>query len=92
MCMNEAVEIWLVTTDHLEDGLWFPKESDYCVGMNLVAALAAELPVFVLAFVLMSNHVHFAFWRRRPMRSALSMSSNGGIPSIFTSDTVSLSY
>ena len=59
MGMNEAVEIWLVTTDNLEDGLWFPKESDYCVGMNLVAALAAELPVFVLAFVLMSNHVHF---------------------------------
>ena len=57
--MIEAVEIWLITTDHLEDGLWFPKESDYCVGMNLVAALAAELPVFVLAFVLMSNHVHF---------------------------------
>ncbi len=63
--MNEAVEIWLVTTDHLEDGLWFPKESDFIAGMNLVAALAAEFPVFILAFILMSNHVHFVLMATR---------------------------
>lgn len=63
--MKEAVEIWLVTTDHLEDGLWFPKESDFIVGMNLAAALAADMPVLVLAFVLMSNHVHFVLLATR---------------------------
>lgn len=57
--MNEAVKIWLVTTDHLEDGLWFPEEADFKAGMNYVAVLAAEESVSVLAFVLMSNHVHF---------------------------------
>ena len=65
VCMNEAVEIWLVTTDHLEDGLWFPEESDFIAGMNLVAALAADLPVFVLSFILMSNHVHFVLLATR---------------------------
>lgn len=63
--MEEAVEIWLVTTDHLEDGLWFPEESDFIVGMNLVAALAAEFMGFVLAFILMSNHVHFVLLATR---------------------------
>ena len=63
--MKEEVEIWLVTTDHLEDGLWFPKESDFIVGMNLAAAVAADMPVFVLAFVLMSNHVHFVLLATR---------------------------
>ena len=51
--------IWLVTTDHLEDGLWFPEEADFKAGMNYVAVLAAEESVSILAFVLMSNHVHF---------------------------------
>jgi len=63
--MKEAVEIWLVTTDHLEDGLWFPEETDFIVGMNLVAALVADMPVFVLAFILMSNHVHFVLLATR---------------------------
>ena len=63
--MNEEVEIWLVTTNHLEDGLWFPEESDFIAGMNLVAALVADLPVFVLAFILMSNHVHFVLLATR---------------------------
>ena len=63
--MKEAVEIWLVTTDHLEDGLWFPEESDFVAGMNLVAALAAESSVFILAFILMSNHVHFVLLATR---------------------------
>ena len=53
-------KIWLVTTDHLEEELWFRDEEDFKVGMNLVAILAACTPeVTVLAFRLMSNHVHF---------------------------------
>ena len=57
--MKKDVSIWLVTTDHLEDGLWFLEEEDFKVGMNYVAVLAAGSPVVILAFILMSNHVHF---------------------------------
>ena len=53
-------EIWLVTTDHLEKELWFRDDADFMVGMNFVAIQAACSPeVVVLAFILMSNHVHF---------------------------------
>lgn len=57
--MRSEIRIWLVTTDHLEDGLWFREESDFKVGMNYVAALVADTGIIVLAFILMSNHVHF---------------------------------
>ena len=57
--MEKDIRLWLVTTDHLEDGLWFREEQDFKVGMNYVAAVTADFPVFVLAFILMSNHVHF---------------------------------
>lgn len=63
--MRKEIKIWLVTTQHLEDGLWFPQEADFKAGMNYVAALAAEGSVFVLAFVLMSNHVHFVLMGTR---------------------------
>ena len=60
-------KIWLVTTDHLETELWFRDEEDFKVGMNFVAIQAACCPeVVVLAFILMSNHVHFVLsgtWR-----------------------------
>lgn len=53
-------KIWLVTTDHLEAELWFLDEEDFKVAMNFVAIQAACCPeVVVLAFILMSNHVHF---------------------------------
>lgn len=55
------MEFWLVTTDHLTDRIWFRDEEDFRVGMNLVAVLAVALNVDVLAFILMSNHVHFVF-------------------------------
>ncbi|MBR5033720.1 MAG: transposase [Bacteroidales bacterium] len=51
-------EYWLVTTHHLLEGLLFKDSEDYVVGMNLVAALSFKCNVTVLAFVLMSNHVH----------------------------------
>ena len=57
--MKKDIRVWLVTTDHLEEGLWFREEEDFKVGMNYVATLAAEAFVSILAFILMSNHVHF---------------------------------
>ena len=53
-------KIWLISTDHLEEELWFRDEEDFKVGMNVVAIQAACSPkVIILAFILMSNHVHF---------------------------------
>ena len=52
--------IYLLSTNHFEDSLWFRDEEDFKVAMNYVAIQAASSPdVAVLAFILMSNHVHF---------------------------------
>ena len=52
--------IYLLSTEHLEDGLWFRDEEDFKVAMNYVAIEAAQHPeIVVLTFILMSNHVHF---------------------------------
>ncbi|MBO7544011.1 MAG: transposase [Bacteroidales bacterium] len=53
------MKFWLVTTEHLTDRLWFKDTDDFKKAMNIVAIIAATLPVSVIAFVLMSNHVHF---------------------------------
>lgn len=54
---------YLVTTEHLEDKLWFREVEDFTVGMNYVALQAALSPeVLILAFILMSNHVHFVLF------------------------------
>lgn len=54
---------YLVTTEHLEDKLWFREVEDFPVGMNYVALQSALCPeVIVLAFILMSNHVHFVLY------------------------------
>ena len=50
---------FLITTDHLEDRLWFRDEEDFRVAMNYVAVAAFLSGIIVLAFILMSNHVHF---------------------------------
>ena len=50
---------FLITTEHLEDRLWFRDEEDFRVAMNYVAVAAFLSGVMVLAFILMSNHVHF---------------------------------
>ena len=52
-------KLYLVTTDHLKVGLWFRDESDFRAGMNFVAIQAYRSKVTVLAFILMSNHLHF---------------------------------
>ena len=57
--MNDEKKIWLVSTDHLEEGLWFREEEDFKVGMNYVAVQVSQSGVTILAFILMSNHVHF---------------------------------
>lgn len=53
------MKYYLVTTEHLEDKVWFRDSDDFVVAMNLVAVVAFTLKVSVLAFILMSNHVHF---------------------------------
>ena len=58
-------DYWLVSTDHLKEGLWFRDEEDYRVGMNYVAVLAFLCGITVLSFVLMSNHVHFVLFCTR---------------------------
>ena len=58
--------IYLLSTEHLEDGLWFRDEEDFKVAMNYIAIEAARHPeVVVLTFILMSNHVHFVLKGRR---------------------------
>ena len=52
-------KLWLITTEHLQAGLWFRDEEDYKVGMNFVAIQAHASRVVILSFILMSNHVHF---------------------------------
>ena len=59
-------KIYLLSTDHLEDGLWFRGEEDFKVAMNYVAIESiCHEDVAVLAFILMSNHVHFVLKGRQ---------------------------
>lgn len=51
--------LFLVNTNHLSEGLWFRDDDDFKAGMNYVALETAKSGVRVLAFILMSNHVHF---------------------------------
>jgi REP element-mobilizing transposase RayT len=53
------LKYWLVTTAHLEDLLLFRDAEDFRVAMSYVAVQAFKTGVFVLAFILMSNHLHF---------------------------------
>ena len=52
-------DLWLVTTEHLKHKLWFNVDEDFNVGMNYVALCVALSSVRIMAFALMSNHVHF---------------------------------
>ena len=54
------LKFYLISTDHLEDRIWFKDDKDFVVAMNYVAVSAAANPrVLVICFILMSNHVHF---------------------------------
>ena len=50
---------FLISTNHLMDRLWFRDEDDFRMAMNYMAIAAFLSGVLVLAFILMSNHVHF---------------------------------
>ena len=50
--------VFLVSTSHFEDRIWFRDEEDFKVAMNIIAVLSGLFSVRILAFVLMSNHVH----------------------------------
>ena len=52
------MDYYLISTAHLSEGLWFRDEDDYRTGMNYMAIVSYTLGIPVLAFVLMSNHVH----------------------------------
>lgn len=58
-------EYWLVTTEHLEDRLLFKDADDFRVGMNYVAVMTFKCQIDVLAFILMSNHLHFVLYCTR---------------------------
>ena len=59
-------KFYLITTEHLEDTVWFRSDEDFKVGMNYVAVLACKFSnVTVLVFILMSNHVHFVLYGKR---------------------------
>ena len=57
---------YFVSTDHFEDKDWFLDEEDFKAGMNLVAVVKSVTGMAILAFVLMSNHLHFIFKASRP--------------------------
>lgn len=54
-----TMKFFFVSTKHLEQRLWFKDSEDFKTGMNYVAVVVAKTSVNVLAFILMSNHVHF---------------------------------
>ena len=59
-------KIYMITTEHLEDTLWFRDEEDFRVAMNYIAIEAARHPeLSVLIFILMSNHTHFLLFGAR---------------------------
>lgn len=69
---------YLVTTEHLENALWFRDDEDFATGMNHVAVQASLMPeVVVLVFTLMSNHVHFILYGIRQEVEAFVNSLKG---------------
>lgn len=57
----------MLTTEHLEDRLLFKDAEDFKVGMNYVAVLSHKFQLDVLAFILMSNHLHFVMFCTREL-------------------------
>lgn len=56
--MRDKVTFFLVTTDHLSDRIWFKDDEDFKAAMNYIAAVKHDMDIIVLAFILMSNHIH----------------------------------
>ena len=53
------MKYYFISTDHLRGRIWFRDEDDFRAAMNYVAIVAWLTGVRILAFVLLSNHVHF---------------------------------
>ena len=53
------MQFWLVSTDHFTDKLWFKEEDDFRMAMNIPPLIVTTMPIQILSFILMSNHVHF---------------------------------
>lgn len=58
-----------ISTSHLEKSIWFKDDEDFTVGMNYIAIAAYLANVRVIAFILMSNHIHVLV--ECPMDSAI---------------------
>jgi len=52
------MKMFLVTAGRHLGEVWFRNDEDFRVGMNCIAIIAFTCRVKVLAFVLMSNHIH----------------------------------
>lgn len=53
------MKYYLVTTNHFSEKLLFKDDEDYRAGMNFTPLAARALSVWVLAFILMSTHMHY---------------------------------
>ena len=62
---GKTMEFYLVSTDHMSEALWFKDDEDFKAGMNQVAVVTSLTGTTVLAFSLMSNHVHFVLQSTR---------------------------
>ncbi len=48
-----------LTTNHTDSWIWFRDNEDYTAAMNITALTTYITKVKIIAFILMSNHVHF---------------------------------
>ena len=56
------MKIYFITTDHFLDRLWFKDDEDFRTAMNYIAVVSIITGVRVLAFILMSNHIHLVLY------------------------------
>ena len=56
---RESGPFYHLSTKPLENGVIFECEEEKKVAINLIAILAKETHVEILAFAIMSNHLHF---------------------------------
>ena len=54
----KTLEFQLASTDHLSKSVWFRDDQDYKVGISYIGIIALVSGIPVLAFILMSNHIH----------------------------------
>lgn len=59
------MRLFLISTDHLEDRIWFRDDDDLKAAMNIVAIIVSMLNIDIWVFALMSNHVHFIIFGNR---------------------------